>query len=55
MFNNKQKHITFDSDNLAVPEVHIDNKQDDFDEDEYEDDEIDFENKAIPEIKIHKE
>lgn len=54
MKDRKKMHITFESDNLAVPEVHT-NEDDTSDQNDEEVNEgVKYENLAFPEIKIRR-
>ena len=54
--NDKNQMLDFFSENLAVPEVHVNSSGElpDYAENESSKDEVVFENLAFPEIKIHK-
>lgn len=53
--DDKKKHLDCYTDNLAFPEVHVENVRPEHDENDNADDETDviFDNLAIPEIKIN--
>lgn len=55
----RKKHLDYDSENLAFPEVHIDTEGEDHyaahsEDDSADDGQVVFDNLAVPEIKIKR-